>query len=110
MPSSNGSFSGAIPGLTLRAWVVIDGFNGGVVSGFNVTSAVRNSVGNYTVTLTNALPNQQPVIERRMSPSAAGNSAELISVGVASVASIAVNTFIGGALADPRSIYLGIYA
>ena len=50
--------NGTQTGTLCRAWVNLNGSSGAspvIRSSFNVSSVVRNSTGNYTVTFTNAL-------------------------------------------------------
>ena len=54
MGMSSGSFNGALPGLTLKAWARVT--NAGVlVSGFNIASTSRAAAGQYTVNFTAAM-------------------------------------------------------
>jgi hypothetical protein len=55
---SNGSLSapGSAPLYAARAWVNFNGTNGAIRAGGNVSSVVRNGVGDYTVNFTTAMP------------------------------------------------------
>jgi hypothetical protein len=55
----NGSQTGSAPVYGVRAWCVFNGTTAGTnapITGGNITSITRNSVGDYTVTFATAMP------------------------------------------------------
>lgn len=107
MPGSSGTFSGAVPGLSLRAWALVDGASGSLLRGFNVSASVRNSVGNYTLTLAAAMANTQVMLKLEAE---AGNGYPVVPVaGALAVGSVPFTTRNNGALVDPGRFWLGVY-
>ena len=54
MGASAGSFNGALPGLSLKAWAQVTSA-GVLVRGSNVTSITKGGAGIYTITFTAAM-------------------------------------------------------
>ena len=50
MALSQGNFSSGPAGMTLKAWVLLDGSTGNNLKSFNVNTVTRNSAGRYTIT------------------------------------------------------------
>jgi hypothetical protein len=101
--------SGTEVGTFCRAWV---NFNGqGVVairSSFNVSSITDNSVGNYTVNFTNAMPdaNYSACISTRTALSFVDRGDD---VGVMSASGLSVGHVEGNAYADTSVFVVAIF-
>ncbi len=55
-PKMSGAQTGAPPVYGCRAWCTFNGTTGALISGAGVSGVVRNATGNYTVTLSVAMP------------------------------------------------------
>jgi hypothetical protein len=64
MPISQGNFSSGPFGLTMRAWGLLNGLTGALISGQGVASSARVSAGNFTFVLSSAASAQAVVIAR----------------------------------------------
>jgi hypothetical protein len=112
-PDLAGNQSGSAPIFGARAWCVFNGTLTGTnapTAGGNVTSVTRNSAGNYTVTLANALPdtNFAVTVSARLSGSAVmAAPAPDVSLTTTSVGAVTFNN--AGASVDPTSVHLVIY-
>jgi len=62
MPVSQGSPGGYMPGMTLRAWAVVDAA-GALVKGSGVAAVVKTGAGTYKLTLSGAAVNANAVIK-----------------------------------------------
>lgn len=101
---------GQVPGMTLRAWALFT-FGGTILKGNGVSAAVKNSSGNYTLTLSQALPDVNAVV--KTDPQwAYGSVPPVIASGyqIVSTTSLNVFTYQGGTIADYPVIYVAIYA
>lgn len=78
------------PGVA-KAWVTFDGTSGAIANAFNVSGVVRNSAGNYTITLSNTMPNTNyAVAASSISPAGEwtyllGHTTSTVSMGVRGV-------------------------
>lgn len=46
---------GALPGLSLKAWALLNAASGALIKGFNVTSGAKGGTGVYLFTFTTAM-------------------------------------------------------
>lgn len=99
----------ALPGLTLKAWVKFKVAAGvlTLVSSFNVTGMARNSIGNYTITLTNAMAGTDQLLIFNFDTG--GLTVPTCSFYTKSTTVPAVICGAGGALADPVNGYVALY-
>ena len=111
MPGINANPESAVPGLTLRAWAMIewDGATATLRKGSNVASIARSAVGKYTLTLTAAMANTLIVGDLRAYTNADVSSAWSLSLTGTTTAVVTANTFLGTVATDPWRFYVGIY-
>ena len=100
-PKLDGAQSGSAPIFAARAWGRFDGATGALLASGNITSVVRNSVGNYTVTIATDLADANGgIIATAVYSSACITTSSNITAGTFSVFSF---THLN-ALVDPASI------
>jgi len=73
-----------------RAWVTFDGSSGAtsILSSVNVSSVVRNSTGDYTITFTSAMPNANYAV----SATAQSNNSSLAFLAYIDTATVTTTT------------------
>lgn len=71
--------SGIAPSYSARAWVNFSGLNGSIRSSGNVSSVVRNGVGNYTITFSTPMSNDNYAPQTTMSNFGAGAGFGIVS-------------------------------
>ena len=103
-----------------KAWVNFDGSNGTRNGSYNVSSVTRVSTGQYTVTMTNALPNINYAVNVSASPNAAGT----INAGIFIIFTSGGGTLVaptttvfqfstyspGAALMDPNYVCVSVFS
>jgi hypothetical protein len=97
----------AVSSLSAKAWCVFNGLLTGTnapTAGSNVTSVTRNSMGNYTVTLTTALGSTNHAVMTSSPPHSLPDYDYHIGATVASTTTITVVTKSGGYSYDLRDI------
>jgi hypothetical protein len=99
-----------MPGLTLRGWVRFVSSTGVIASSFNVSSVNRTAAGNYTVNLTNPLPDLNPLVDVKFNNSGATPYTASIGAWASSTTAISVATLNGSSGIDYGMVYVGIYA
>lgn len=62
MPVSQGLHGGYMPGMTLRAWALVDSA-GNLVKGNGISAAIRVATGSYKVTLSGAAPSATTIVK-----------------------------------------------
>lgn len=108
MGASARSFNGALPGLTLKAWALVQ--QGGTLTrGFNVTSVTKGAAGVYTLNFTANLTATTYVAKAEIMPIAIG----LITSAQMHAQSPAIGSFLyaihlNGASAD-ASHFIAVY-
>ena len=107
---SSGSFNGALPGLTLKAWARVT--SGGVlVSGFNIASASRSAAGQYTVNFTAAMATATYItrVTAAFGDPATWTAADVVQrVNTKAVGSVQLRISASGAYAD-ADFFLEVY-
>jgi hypothetical protein len=91
---------GSPPLYAARAWVNFDGTNGAIRASGNVSSVVRNGVGDYTINFTLAMPDANYAV--------AGTGA-IISILAISTTSCRVYTIANNTLFDPVQCHVAIF-
>ncbi len=71
--------TGNAPLFGARAWVNFNGATGAIRASGNVASVVRNSIGNYTINFTTAMPNANYAAQTSMSSTGAGADLGIVS-------------------------------
>ena len=105
MGASSASYSGgSMPGLTLRAWALVSSA-GALIKGFNVSAAARNSIGNYTITLTAAMADTNCLCEFKQQPAVA---TQAFAVSGLTTGAVSYDVQQGGANIDKMS-YVAVY-
>ncbi len=109
MPINNPQTTGALPGLTLKAWARVTSA-GVLISGFNIASVVRTAAGSYTVTYTSAMATTTYIVRINMVESDFGVYTTLTGVRVATKAagSVQVRLVSNNALND-NDFFLEVY-
>lgn len=74
MALSQGNVSSGPFGLTMRAWGLINGATGALVSGQGMAGSSRSSAGNYAFTLSSALASTSVLVVVRPSGTVAAGS------------------------------------
>ena len=122
----NGGGSGSAPVFGCRAWVNFDGTkdstgaastantNRLIRSSGNVTSVLRNSVGNYTVTFTTAMPDANYAVSGSITNVVANTSARVFSCSngepsVASSVGVLAKSAATGAAFDEANFTVSIF-
>lgn len=101
--SSGAVFAGALPGLTLRAWALVQG--AALVKGFNVSAVTNPTGGEFNLTLTQAMPDASITTV----VSAAGRSLTH-ELGGFAVGSVQLRTYVNGVQSNPQAcMWIGIY-
>lgn len=109
MPGTAAVQGGAVPGLTLRAWALVNGGSGTLLKGFNVSSAVRNIAGDYNLNFqaNMADTNVLLVLQGQYPGIATPGQVQLASV---SVSTINYQTRVGTTAQDvPGNHWIGVY-
>ena len=104
---------GRFAGLTLKAWAVFY-WNGApgitLIKGFNVASVVRNSIGNFTVTLSTPLAGLTGAIVDYSILNDQNGTLNSIAFVISSTTILIGNHFSGTPGTDPVSpVYVAIY-
>lgn len=109
MSGSQGSFSGAIPGLSLVGWALIIG--GALVKGFNVTSIGHGATGQWQLNLTNNIASNNVVMDARINNNAAsGGPLSVCNVSCAGLNTVSFRTEDNAVvLRDPFAMWVGVY-
>lgn len=98
--------SGQIPGLTIYAWAMINA-SGTVIKSSGVSSAIRNSIGNYTVTLANPMADHVSFVGVASTMGPGGPQAA--GVGGLTTSTVSVYTYQNAVAWDPTMFYVAIY-
>lgn len=108
--SMNSGYGSVAPVYGIRAWATFAGATGTISASGNVTSVVRNTTGEYTVTMTNAMPDANyAVMAIPVQYSAAETAAVMIKTGTTNT----TTTFVlrasynssGAGYYDPTFVY-----
>ena len=97
--------SGTQVGTLCRAWVNFTGSTATINASFNVSSVTRNSTGNYTLNLTNAM------IDANYSccGSTTGNGDGYVVLTTLATSSVQIITRTSAALVDPTVVSVAIF-
>lgn len=98
---------GTAPTYACRGWVNFAGATGAILASGNVASVVRNSIGNYTVTLAVSMPNANYSVVASHSAGTTNNGA---AVSPVNASSFTIITSGNGALVDPLVVCANVFA
>lgn len=104
----SGNQTGSAPVYGCRAWCVFNGTLTGTnapIAGGNVTSVTRNSTGNYTVTLTTAMP----TASFATFANAGGQNRETGAVSASTTTITLLNASTAGTLIDEPIINVAVF-
>ena len=108
MAGSSSYVPSNIGGMALRAWALVSS-SGTLLKGSNVSAAVRNSAGNFTLTLATNMADTNVMFDLRSTATNAGG-VPVLYIGALSVGGVSYQTFIAGTPTDPSlSHYVAIY-
>lgn len=108
--SMNSGYGSVAPVYGIRAWGTFAGATGTISASGNVTSVVRNTTGDYTVTMTNAMPDANYAV---MAIPVQYSSAETAAVMIKTGTTNTTTTFVlrasynssGAGYYDPTFVY-----
>jgi len=103
--------TGSAPVYGCRAWVNFNGTTGVINGSGNVSGVTRNSVGDYTITFTTALPAATYAVTGTCQPPDANSYSVCVKQGVAlttSAVTVRVETQ-SATLTDPSVCYVAIF-
>lgn len=94
---------GGIPGLTLRAWALIQGGTSNLLKGYNVSSVALGAAGIYTLNIQTAMPdaNVIPVLQCADKGGAPKGQQPTIYLNSATAAAVTVSIQVNSLSADP---------
>lgn len=89
--------------MSLRAFAVFEGATGTINRSSGVSACVRNSIGNYTITLTPAMPNAVAICLFNLDAVGGARMGVVLSLTATSI------NFITSPSHDPRTGQVAIY-
>lgn len=108
MPISSSIKSGP-PGLTLKAWALVNPTAGGIVRGAGFATFTRSAAGTYAATFDTALSDAFFVVDSRIECTSGNQLLGQVSSKV--VGGFSFNTFnVGVGPADGAGLYVAVYA
>jgi hypothetical protein len=98
--------TGAAPIYAARAWVNFNGASGAIRSSGNISSVTRNSLGQYTITILDNMPDANYAVSGTSSGADAANDEMILYVAAGTMAagSVRVRTSSGSGNANDESI------
>jgi hypothetical protein len=105
----NSGYGSVATAYGCRAWATFTPSTGTILASGNMTSVSRNSIGNYTATFTNAMPDENYAMALGIANDGAGNSRNYYGVTSKTASAYRFSANANGTAFDPPNMSVAIF-